>query len=211
MQLSFPSGILLTFRWSFVISALLLDSMLTGHKESWRWTCDTALRVCVCVSTFAQAAEFPQQETGHDAKLTLEQHSNLIESMELRGKVITVSAWGKVCMCVTGVSKGEKNPWIICYFFVTACMNRDPSGTYVQGGHANWTGTMLLCLLWSQRSGFGTCKMLHTLIYSGINIQLNFLNLHTEILSGMQSRWWWRTSVLSFLHERKNLERSKEP
>lgn len=90
-------------------------------------------------------------------------------------------------------------------------MNRDPSGTYAQGGHANWTGTMLLCLLWSQRSGFGTCKMLHTFIYSGINIQLNFLNLHTEILSGIQSRWWWRTSILSFLHERKNLERSNEP
>lgn len=81
-------------------------------------------------------------------------------------------------------------------------MNRDPAGTYVQGGHANWTGTMLLCLLWTQRSGFGTYKMLHIFIYSGIGIQLNFLNLHMEIISGMQSRWWWRTSILPFLHER---------
>lgn len=41
---------------------------------------------------FAQAAELPQQEMWSDAKLTLEQHSNLIESMGLKGKVITLSA-----------------------------------------------------------------------------------------------------------------------
>lgn len=45
-----------------------------------------------CVFMFAQAAELPQQETWSDAKLTLEQHSNLIESMGLKGKVITPSA-----------------------------------------------------------------------------------------------------------------------
>lgn len=46
----------------------------------------------------AQAAELPQQEMWSDAQLTLEQHSNLIESMGLKGKVITPSAWGGKCV-----------------------------------------------------------------------------------------------------------------
>lgn len=56
--------------------------------------------MCACVSMFTQVAEFPQQETGPDAKLTLEQHSNLIESMGLTGESDhTISLRESVLVC----------------------------------------------------------------------------------------------------------------
>lgn len=62
---------------------------------------------CKCVRMLAQAGELPQQETWSDAQFTLEQHSNLIASMGLKGKVITLSACGKVCMCATDMCKAK--------------------------------------------------------------------------------------------------------
>lgn len=51
------------------------------HKKSTR---DQHMTLsCKCVCMLAQAAELPQQETWSDAQFTLEQHSNLIESMGL--------------------------------------------------------------------------------------------------------------------------------
>lgn len=88
---------------------------------------------------YAQTAKLPQQEMRPDANLTLGQHSNLIESMGLAGKVITLSADGKsstVCCLL-----------YFFFFFANARMNKYPAGAYVQGGHAKWTGTILLCPL----------------------------------------------------------------
>ncbi len=60
---------------------------------------------CKCVFVLdAVCREHAQQEMWSDAKLTLEQHSNLIESMGLKRKVITLSARGSVCLSQIYVS-----------------------------------------------------------------------------------------------------------
>lgn len=53
------------------------------------------VHLCTLVPMYAQTAKLPQQEMRPDANLTLGQHSNLIESVGLAGKVITLSADGK--------------------------------------------------------------------------------------------------------------------
>lgn len=71
---------------------------------------------CKCVHMLAQAAESPQQETWSDARFTLKQHSNLNQSMGLKGKVITLSACVKVCMCATDMCKAKSGKFSFSFF-----------------------------------------------------------------------------------------------